>query len=237
MGRPPKPENERATSPVGVRLTRADRELLARLAELERADRQARGEPGEVGASELLRGLLHREGRARGLLPVLEERGGLSTVGAPRGIPRPSGSATHPAAGLTAGGPQVTPSQGAALQSAPMAEALLASPLSSFLPPGAVVMIWPAGYSMPVPGVAYPSAAWPPSSPAAPATPVSAEPVAAPATALASAELVALSGTATVSAKPSGTDREVVPAVPVTQPDQDRRPSPAPGEARPRQER
>ena len=130
MARPKLPPEQRTTATVGVRLTAADRSLLDRLVELVEVDRQAQGAPGPTTASDLLRELLHREGRARGVLP-----------------PNPDG--TVPPRGEA----RATPRGPLPPYSSPP------SPLAGLLPPGALVVLWPAGYPLPIPGAPSPGAA------------------------------------------------------------------------------
>lgn len=146
MPRPSKPDDQRASVTVGVRMTAADRDLLTRLVGLDRADRLARGLEGDSSASELLRRLLHREAVSKGLLSA-------DTAPSP-----PSAPAQQPFP------PPPTPLPQAAN-----------SPLGGLLPPGAVIVIWPPGYPLPIPGApAFAPPSGPPGPP--PATPAAAQP-------------------------------------------------------------
>jgi len=69
MGRPPKDRSGPATETLTLRLTREDRALLDRLVELRAAELVDEGI--DVTATSYVRGLIRRDGKARG---VLEEQ-------------------------------------------------------------------------------------------------------------------------------------------------------------------
>ncbi len=125
MGRPPLPPSQRAAHTVGVRLSAPDHAALVALV----------GLPGAPAgdASGLLRELLRREARAHGLLPP--------DPAAPHPGPGESSSPSPPAMASASGG--TSPS--------PLPAAMPTLPLAGLLPAGALLLVWPPGWPLPVP--------------------------------------------------------------------------------------
>lgn len=131
MGRPPLPPSQRAAHTVGVRLSAPDHAALVALV----------GLPGAPAgdASGLLRELLRREARAHGLLP-------------------PDPAAPHPGLGESsspsppaAAPPAMASAPSGGTSPSPLPAAMPTLPLAGLLPAGALLLVWPPGWPLPVP--------------------------------------------------------------------------------------
>jgi len=132
MGRPPLPPDQRSVTTVGVRLLGVDHAAMRALLALPT--------PLAADASGLLRELLRREARAQGFLPP-DPQAKFSEPPSPLGAP--GGPSSIP-------GTQGYPSGAAAPLSVPGAP-LPAALLGGLLPPGALLLVWPPGWPLPVP--------------------------------------------------------------------------------------
>jgi hypothetical protein len=166
MARPSKPEDQRAALVVGVRLTPAEKALVEQLT----APGPDGAPPRWTSASGLLRGLLHREARRRGLEPPDSSDGdgnpggGLDEPGPP-GRPAPvADSMTANSPGSGSGSSWGLPQAGPALGGLPSALG------GGVLPAGTLLLVWPPGWPLPMaPGGALPANVPSPPAPGAPA--------------------------------------------------------------------
>ena len=133
MGRPPLPPDQRSVTTVGVRLLGVDHAAMRALLALPT--------PLATDASGLLRELLRREARAQGFLPP-DPRAKVSEPPAPPATPGgPSSAPGHQ--GYPTGAATPLPVPGVVPLPAPL--------LGGLLPPGALLLVWPPGWPLPIP--------------------------------------------------------------------------------------
>ena len=143
MGRPPLPPDQRSVATVGVRLLGVDHAAMRALLALPN--------PLAADASGLLRELLRREARAQGFLPPDPK----ATVSAPPGPGAMGGPSSVPVT-------PVHPTGGDAPLPVPGGAPLSAALLGGLLPPGALLLVWPPGWPLPIPSPYAGSAPIPP---------------------------------------------------------------------------